>query len=115
MPDSLDPFAPHHPNAPRERGGAQPDLRVDCHTCVAANTTACGDCIVSHVLANDAGPIEFVTVDAPTAAAAGDTAVVRDDPVDHAVALLANAGLVGDSPEWVDRSEFERRPVVAVL
>ena len=38
------------------------DFTLDCRTCVAANTTACEDCIVNHLLANDAGPIDFVPI-----------------------------------------------------
>ncbi len=35
-------------------------LRIDCDTCVATGTTACNDCVVGHVLANEDGPIGLV-------------------------------------------------------
>jgi hypothetical protein len=38
------------------------DLSIECDTCVATGTTACADCIVTHLLANDDGPIDLVTV-----------------------------------------------------
>ncbi|MET0911029.1 MAG: hypothetical protein ABWZ99_16305, partial [Ilumatobacteraceae bacterium] len=38
---------------------------IECDTGVAANTSACGECIVSFVLANDAGPIEYVPAPEP--------------------------------------------------
>ena len=91
------------------------DLRLDCQTCLAANTTACNDCVVTHLLANDAGPIEFVTtgVDATlnSRSVAQDRAAERASPdvdvdVHAAMVLLAKAGMVDDPPVWVDRSEF---------
>jgi len=74
------------------------DFALDCTTCVAANTTACGDCVVNHLLANDAGPIDFL----PTPQrkpVVSETSRVID--------LFANAGLLGDEPEFVAYSEFE--------
>ncbi|MGB3737685.1 MAG: hypothetical protein WA964_22225 [Ilumatobacter sp.] len=74
------------------------DFALDCTTCVAANTTACGDCVVNHLLANDAGPIDFL----PTprrAPVVSETARVID--------LFENAGLLGDEPQFVAYSEFE--------
>jgi len=73
------------------------DLTLDCQTCVAANTTACEGCVVHHVLANDAGPIDFV----PTPL----RAVVSD--VDRAVDLFAKAGLLDGTPSFVPYSDFE--------
>ncbi len=78
------------------------DLHLDCQTCLAANTTACSDCIVTHLLANDDGPIELVAVS--LGGGSDEGALPRD--VARAVDLLAKAGLVDDPPEWVDRSEF---------
>ena len=78
------------------------DLALDCATCVAANTTACEGCVVQHLLANDAGPIEFV----PTlqrAVGADDTARV--------VGLFAAAGLLDEEPQVVDYAEFESAQV----
>jgi len=78
-------------------------LQLDCQTCLAANTTACGDCIVAHVLANDDGPIELVST--------GLTIVppqpASDTPIERAVDLLAKAGLLDAEPVWVERSVFE--------
>ena len=73
------------------------DLTLDCQTCVAANTTACGDCVVHHLLANDAGPIEFVP--APRRPVVSDT--------ERVVQLFSNAGLLDAEPHFVAYSEFE--------
>lgn len=70
------------------------DLTLDCQTCVAVNTTACGDCVVHHLLANDAGPIEFVP-----APAVSDTERVVD--------LFAKAGLLDEQPRFVAYADFE--------
>lgn len=81
-------------------------IGLDCATCVAANTTACGECVVTHVLANDAGPIELVVVagsdEVATPGAAADA-----DPVDRAIGLFAKAGLVDDRPCFVDPAAFD--------
>ena len=74
------------------------DLALDCTTCVAANTTACGDCVVNHLLANDAGPIEFVP-NPRRAPVVGETARV--------IGLFAKAGLLDDDPQFVAFSDFE--------
>ncbi len=73
------------------------DISIECGTCVATGTTACADCIVTHLLANDDGPIDLVTVpvDAPVSA------------LERAVELFRRAGLVGDPVEWVSLAEFE--------
>lgn len=72
------------------------EFTLDCHTCLAANTTACADCIVSHLLANDDGPIELepVPVLAPVS------------PTDRAIAMLGRAGLLDDDPVMVSQGEF---------
>lgn len=72
-------------------------LSVECATCVAAGTTACADCVVTHLLANDDGPIEYVavTVNRPPTA------------IDRAVELFARAGLLDDPVCFVAPSEFE--------
>ena len=74
------------------------DFALDCTTCVAANTTACGDCVVHHLLANDAGPIDFV----PTPVRAP---IVSD--TSRVIELFASAGLLDDEPQFVAYSEFE--------
>jgi hypothetical protein len=69
---------------------------IECGTCVATGTTACADCVVSHLLANDDGPIEFVTVAPPVTA------------TDRAIALFARAGMLDDPVRFVELEEFER-------
>lgn len=71
---------------------------IECGTCVATGTTACAECIVTHLVANDDGPIDLVTVpiEAPV------TAEVR------AIALFERAGLLDDPIVFVDVEEFER-------
>jgi hypothetical protein len=72
------------------------DLSIECDTCVATGTTACADCIVTHLLANDDGPIDLVTVPiaAPVTAA------------DRAIGLFRRAGLLDDPVEFVDPAVF---------
>jgi hypothetical protein len=74
------------------------DISIECDTCVATGTTACADCIVTHLLANDDGPIDLVTVPiaAPVTAA------------DRAVGLFRRAGLLDDPIVFVDVADFER-------
>lgn len=73
------------------------DISIECGTCVATGTTACADCIVTHLLANDDGPIDLVTV-----AVAAPLSVT-----DRAIALFRSAGLVGDPIEFASVEEFE--------
>jgi hypothetical protein len=75
---------------------------IECDTCVAANTSACGECIVSYILANDAGPIEYVPAPEPVE--------IRHatGTVEAAVDLFVQAGLVSDPVEFVPPVEFER-------
>lgn len=74
------------------------DISIECGTCVATGTTACADCIVTHLLANDDGPIdlEIVPVAAPRSA------------TERTIALFRSAGLVDDPVEFVSVAEFER-------
>ncbi len=78
------------------------DISIECGTCVATGTTACADCIVTHLLANDDGPIDLEVV--PVAAPLS--------PTDRAIALFRSAGLVDDPVEFVTVAEFERGMVV---
>ena len=78
------------------------DISIECGTCVATGTTACADCIVTHLLANDDGPIDLVTV----AVAAPLSAT------DRAIALFRSAGLVSDPVEFASDEEFERAVAV---
>jgi hypothetical protein len=73
------------------------DLSIECGTCVATGTTACADCIVTHLLANDDGPIDLVTV--PIAAPVS--------AVDRAIDLFRRAGLLDDPVEFVDVAVFD--------
>lgn len=86
-------------------GMSETDLPIDCATCVASGTTACGDCMVAHLLANDDGPIEFVV--APV--------VSLTTPLDRAVSLFAAAGLLDDPPAFASSEEFERGASVATV
>jgi hypothetical protein len=74
------------------------DLSIECGTCVATGTTACADCIVTHLLANDDGPIDLVTV--PVAAPMSSSA--------RAVDMFEQAGLLDDPVQFVSLEEFER-------
>ena len=71
---------------------------LECGTCVATGTTACADCVVAHLLANDDGPIEYV----PVSVGRPRTAV------DRAIELFAQAGLLDDPVQFVTAGEFER-------
>ena len=73
------------------------DISIECGTCVATGTTACADCIVTHLLANDDGPIDLVTV--PIAAPV--------TAIDRAVGLFQRAGLLDDPIEFVAVADFE--------
>jgi hypothetical protein len=81
-----------------------PTFSIECDTCVATGTTACSECIVTHLLANDDGPIDLVTV--PVAAPVSST--------DRAVALFQRAGLLDDPVEFVSLAEFEHGHVARV-
>jgi hypothetical protein len=74
---------------------------IECDTCVAANTSACGECIVSYILANDAGPIEYVPAPEPVE--------IRPAPgsVQAALEMFVQAGLVADPVEFVPLADFE--------
>lgn len=81
------------------------DFTLDCQTCQAANTTACSDCIVSHLLANDDGPIDLepVPVHAPVS------------PIDRAVGMFDRAGLLGETAEFVTQLEFDEGRLLHAL
>ena len=72
-------------------------MTIECATCPASGTTACSDCIVTHLLANDAGPIDFRPTELATTEA----------PLDRSIRLFAAAGLLDDPPVLVDRCEFD--------
>jgi len=82
------------------------DFSIDCKTCIGAGTTACNDCIVTHLLANSDGPIDYVPVQlAPVQR--------RADPNDVAIDLFRRAGLLDDPIQFVPVDEFEAhgRPI----
>lgn len=70
---------------------------IECGTCLAAGTTACTDCVVAHLIANDDGPVNFLTV--------------RPGPpesqLNRAIALFERAGLLDDPVEFVSIEVFE--------
>lgn len=68
---------------------------IECGTCVAHATTACSDCVVTHLLANDDGPIDLVTVE------------LTPSPEQRAIELFARAGLLADPVEFVSLADFE--------
>lgn len=83
-------------------------MTIECATCVAASTTACADCVVGHLLANEDGPIEYVAVPVGPPRSAAERAV------DRAVELFVAAGLVDAPVQFVDPAEFEHGSVVGV-
>jgi len=72
---------------------------LECGTCVATGTTACAECVVAHLLANDDGPIEYVPVSVGRPRTAAD----------RTIELFARAGLLDDPVQFVTVAEFERR------
>lgn len=70
---------------------------IECGTCVAAGTTACTDCLVTHLLANDDGPVDFVPV---------ELAQPRPDH-ELVIELFRQAGLVDDPVVFVAVEEFD--------
>jgi hypothetical protein len=74
------------------------DISIECGTCVATGTTACTDCVVTHLLANDDGPIDLVTVPIASPITA----------IDRVVGLFQRAGLLDDPIEFIDVADFER-------
>jgi hypothetical protein len=79
---------------------------IECGTCVATGTTACTDCVVAHLLANDDGPIDFVPVALGASRSAPDTE--QELACARAIALFDRAGLLDDPVQFVPLAEFER-------
>jgi hypothetical protein len=79
---------------------------IECGTCVATGTTACTDCVVAHLLANDDGPIDFVPVALGASRSVPDTEQER--ACARAIALFERAGLLDDPVQFVPLVEFER-------
>ncbi len=84
------------------------DITIECATCPATGTTACGDCVIAHLLANDAGPIDLMTTAPVTLDMRTGSSDVAATAVERAVALFAAAGLLDDPPVLVPSIEFER-------
>ncbi len=57
-------------------------MNISCDDCVMQHSTFCADCVVTHVLGAD-GEFDL------------------DDPVERAIQLLINAGLVPATPDLV--------------
>lgn len=85
-------------------GVDQAPLTIECGTCLAAGTTACTDCLMTHLIANDDGPIEYMTVacDGPRST------------VDRAIELFASAGLLDDPVRFATPAEFDSEMAVPV-
>ncbi len=79
---------------------------IECDTCLATGTSACSECVVTFVLANDAGPIDYVPTPVALRSAAGVSGV------DRVVALLMSAGLVDDPVEFVPIEVFEQGTIL---
>jgi Ni,Fe-hydrogenase III small subunit len=75
------------------------DFSIDCKTCIGAGTTACTDCIVTHLFANDDGPIDYVPVQLTVVPAI-------PNPEDVAIEMLQSVGLIGATAEFVPVDEF---------
>lgn len=95
------------------------EVTIECATCPATGTTACGDCVVTHLLANDDGPIEYEpapaeprSVDAPPRhsppghSPSGQASATSD--VERVIELFAAAGLLDDPPLFVEPEAFRR-------
>ncbi len=76
------------------------DFTIDCKTCIGVGTTACNDCVVMHLLANDDGPIDYVPV---------QLAIVPrvPDANEAAIELFLRAGLLTDPVQFVPVDEFD--------
>jgi hypothetical protein len=74
---------------------------IECGTCLAAGTTACNECIVTHLLANDDGPIRFDTVNFSMV----KLGVLRGSQ-ERAIDLFERAGLLDDPVEFVPVDVF---------
>ncbi len=85
---------------------------IECGTCVATGTTACTDCVVAHLLANDDGPIDFVPVALGASRSAPETEQERDvGPGDRLVRTRRPARSTRCS--FVPLAEFEHPLSVA--
>lgn len=67
---------------------------IECTTCPAVGTTACSDCVVTHLLANDDGPIELHVVEQVP------------DADERAIELFRRAGMLDDEPVFVPVADF---------
>ena len=51
-------------------------MLIDCDRCAMQDTTACGDCVVSHLLRLDDGPVEIAQGEAAALEALADHGLV---------------------------------------
>jgi hypothetical protein len=99
-----------HDGAMTESDNFSAEFSMDCKTCIGAATTACSDCIVTHLLANDDGPIDYV----PVALAESFKEVPRvPDANEIAISLFQRAGLVDDPVHLVAVDDFDAYGVPA--
>ena len=70
---------------------------IECSTCLAAATTACTECVLTYVLANDDGPVDYLAVRLDP----------LQDPQERAISLFLRAGLLDDPVEFVPLDIFE--------
>ena len=70
---------------------------ISCRTCIATGTTACTDCVVNHLLANDDGSIGLVIVAIRPSMSVSD----------RAIALFERAGMLDDPVQFVELATFE--------
>jgi len=78
---------------------AHQNFSIDCKTCIGAGTTACNGCLVTHLLANDDGPIDYVPVvlsEVPRLA----------DPQEMAISMFIQSGLVDVPIQLVPVEDF---------
>ncbi|WP_394934619.1 hypothetical protein [uncultured Ilumatobacter sp.] len=77
------------------------NFSIDCKTCIGAGTTACNGCFVTHLLANDDGPIDYVPVvlsEVPRLA----------DSQEMAISMFIQSGLVDVPIQLVPVEDFAR-------
>ena len=80
------------------------ELSIDCATCIGAGTTACSDCIVTILLANDDGPIAYVPIQLTEVPP-------LPTPEEVAIEMFTRAGLITSPVEFIPLEMFESSAV----